>query len=245
MRFSRSVCLLAIATWQLLATCVAANTVPFHVPYIEEFIATAQNWRTSSSAPAGAATYNAAGGPSGDSYISSAFTTPVSGPAGNAQVVFRARDQYASSGNIFFGNWIAAGVPSIDFWFRQDTGQEISLGMRLSVLDNPGQAMLARFPDKLPSGVWTHLTLDISPTNPQLVDETGPTHDNFIPVFESVNYITFFADLSGPLIPSSTVLTFGLDRFTVVPEPASWQLAVLGAVALGLIVCFRRRRATC
>ena len=160
----------------------------------------------------------------------------------SAQVVFRARDQYESSSNIFFGDWISAGVPSVDFWFRQDTGQNISVGMRLSVFENAGQAMLARFPDKVPSGVWTHLTMAINSTNPQLVDEAGPTHDNFVAIFEHVNYITFFADRSSPLIANSTVLNFGLDRFTVVPEPSGWQLAWSGFPLLGLAVWARRRR---
>lgn len=150
-----------------------------------------------------------------------------------------ARNTVNSSSNAFFGDWIANDVTRIDLWVRHDAATALNLGLRIPT--SAGfPAMLGRFPDAIQPNVWTLLSMDINNTNPELLDETGPTHNNFNSVFSNVTYLQLFADLSGQA--NSATIHFDLDRVTIVPEPSAWLMAGLGLPALGLAIRARRRR---
>jgi hypothetical protein len=237
MRIVRSFALVAL----LGCSLGVSNAMAVTLPVIENFNSTNQNWKNSNSALTQDTTWISSGGPSGasDAFIQSTFTTPASGTPSASQVLFRARNTVNSSGNVFFGNWIADGVQSVDFWIRQDTGSSIDLGLRIPT--SAGfPAMLGRFPIQIPSNVWTHVSMAINATNPELLDETGPTHANFSSVFSNVTYLQIFANLSG--LPNSTTVHFDVDGFRLVPEPSTWVLASCGGVSM-LLACIRRRRA--
>jgi hypothetical protein len=219
----------------------ASAALALTIPTTENFDATNQNWKNSVSALTQDATWINGGGPAGaaDAFIESSFTTAASGTPSASQVVFRARDTVDSSNDAFFGNWIAGGVTTLDFWIRHDAATPLNLGLRLPT--SAGfPAMLGRFPVAVQPNTWTHLTMDINSTNPQLLDETGPTHANFNAVFSNVTYLQVFADLSGQA--NSTVINFDLDKVSLVPEPSTWLMAAMGLPTLGLAIRARRRR---
>jgi len=219
----------------------ASAALALTLPTTENFDATNQNWKNSVSALTQNATWISGGGPSGvgDAFIESSFTTAATGTPSASQVVFRARDTVDSSNDAFFGNWIDAGVTTLDFWIRHDAATPLNLGLRLPT--SAGfPAMLGRFPVAVQPNTWTHLTMAINNSNPELLDETGPTHANFNAVFSNLTYLQIFADLSGQ--GNSTVINFDLDKVSLVPEPSTWLMAGMGLPALGLAIRARRRR---
>jgi len=237
MRSVHSFALIALLSCSFGVSSAMAVTLPV----IENFNSTNQNWKNSNIALTQDTTWISGGGPNGasDAFIESTFTTPVSGAASASQVLFRARNTVNSSGNVFFGNWIADGVQSVDFWIRQDSGSAINLGLRIPT-STGFPAMLGRFPTPIQPNVWTHVSMAINATNPELLDETGPTHANFNSVFSNVTYLQIFANLSG--LPNSTTVHFDVDAFRLVPEPSTWVMAGCGGVSM-LVTCVRRRMA--
>jgi hypothetical protein len=237
MSFVQRVSLWALVGWSVTVSPAFALTIP----YTENFDSTNENWKNSVSNLSQNATWVGSGGPDGasDAFIRSSFTTAPTGTPGSAQVVFRARDTVDSSSDAFFGNWIAGGPTSIDLWVRHDAATPINLGLRIPT--SAGfPAMLGRFPDPIQPNTWTHLTMAINNTNPQLLDETGPTHNNFNAVFSNVTYLQLFADFSAQ--GNSTLINVDLDQVNLVPEPSTWLLAGLGVPAIGLAIRSRRRR---
>jgi hypothetical protein len=233
-----------VSLWALVGCSLSVSSaLAVSVPYSENFDSSNQNWKNSVSNLSQDATWVSGGGPggAGDAFIESTITTPASGTPSSAQVVFRARNTVNSSNNEFFGDWITENVTRIDLWVRHDAPTALDLGLRIPTsMGFP--AMLGRFPDPIQPNVWTLLSMDINDTNPELLDETGPTHNNFNPVFSNVTYLQLFANLSG--LPNSTTVHFDLDRVTIVPEPSTWLMAGLGLPALGLAIRARRRRRT-
>jgi hypothetical protein len=227
----------------LLAAVVSAISQPAYatVPYTENFTTDASNWRDTNGA---VATYVPSGGPDGSSYITStasAFFLDTGDPV----VVFRGQDEFNSSADAFVGNWLADGINHFSTWVRHNAPVPLDFFVRFAQSDNfPGTAA-----DKgalIPPNTWTQLSYDIDPSkifNPT----TNPTGYLF-PEGPSSFFSSTFGNLGNIQVGYSVPAGFGLDQNSyafaldqpsIVPEPASWFLAM----SFASVAFMRRRRA--
>jgi hypothetical protein len=216
------------------STAVQAVTVPF----TEHFADDVSNWAD----PTGLAllTYVSSGGPDDSSYASTdfAFDGAGGGEAGSSVVLFRGQDEFASSDDAFFGNWIADGVGRMTAQVRHNAPLPLNFFVRFSGPGNFPGAVAVQFVPVFPN-TWTTLDFDMSHGNPHFVTFEG---SNYGAVFSNVGHLQIGVSIPAALAEDTTAYTFGLDQVSVleVPEPSAWLLA-LGAAAG--ISAWRRRRA--
>jgi hypothetical protein len=217
--------------------CCLGNRALAAFPFLEDFTNDAANWTQSS----GGALLNhvASGGPNDDPYVTRNATLPVyqaPGPMGPAAVVvFRGEQTPLASNGGFNGNWLAAGIRKVTAYVRHDAGVPLSYTFRFADPNNsPGASYVT---DPVPSGMWTKLSVDVTPTSPQWLTYGAGTHAT---VFDNIGRIQISAIV--PVGSDGTQsVAFDLDRVTVaVPEPAT--LVVGATAAAGLALAARRRR---
>lgn len=217
----------------LLFCCVGSSAEAALIgnPLLEEFDASAQNWRVAVSA--NTATWVSGGGPdgAGDAFIRSTFTTPGSSP----QVVLRARLSEPASDGIFFGDW-TGGQKVINFSVRHNAPTPLTFGLRFPMPAN-FPAMNGTFSDAVDPNEWTQLTLVVNESNPLWINEGAVFND----VFSNVTNIQLYANLGS--LPAATTIDVDLDNFQVVPEPSTIAIAAMGLPAMVLAgVRYRRRK---
>jgi hypothetical protein len=224
----------ALATVALAMLTVPAAAATF---FSEDFSGGNANWRFNTATPLTAV---ASGGVDGGAYVSHTLTLPAAPTA--SQILFRAQTPFNSSGLAYTGNWQSLGVYEVSAWVRQNTGQPLVLNARVaSEFNFPGASYysaIAPDPANLPSGVWTKLTFDVTPTSPQnVVYETS-----YGEVFSAVGNLQFGINIPAGLNAGGP-FTFDLDRVQIlrVPEPAVAGLASLAAAGLAFVR--RRNRA--
>lgn len=215
----------------LLTSTAGAVTVPF----TEDFSANNSNWGKSPSVFT-AADYVSTGGPTGagDGFISNAFTF-AGGDLG--QLVFRGQDNFNSSGNAFVGNWIGT-VNTLSFWIRQNSDTPLRVGIRMAVAGSsfPGANIVAQTP--VQPNVWTLINIPISETPGAGYIYTGEGAP-LSAVTGNLGKIQILAQRE--TLAVGTVVTFGVDKISIVPEPSSLVLAGFGLAAAGAMVVRRRR----
>ena len=214
------------ACWALIAgislLAGAGATQAATIPFTEEFSATSNGWVNFSS---GAVVHSATGGPegAGDGFIS-ATRNFVSSVSNDATTFVRGHDSLNASGDAFVGNWIAESVTQFSYWVRHDAGIPLTFGTRLaSPLNSPGANAIA---SEVPSGVWTRIEFEISAASPQFTSFEG---SNFNTVFSSIGNLQLTVR-PGHLKGVNQVVTFDVDKVSVVPEPSS--MVLLGNAAL-------------
>jgi len=203
------------------------------VPTVETFAADAANWADNSGLAL--LTHVASGGPDGSGYAATNFAFNMGGGAGGDSVVlFRAQDEFNSSGNAFVGNWLADGITKLTVAVRHNAPEPLTYFARLSGPGNSPGATAIEFAPVVPN-VWTELEFEISPASPQFVTFEG---SDFGTVFSNVGHVQIGVSIPALLASDTTLYTFGLDDVVAVPEPAS--LALLATVAaLGLLTRHR------
>jgi hypothetical protein len=205
-----------------LGGAAAANPV---LPANEDFNAGAANWFDA----AGATTLDAvaSGSFDGSGFVTATTTVPDPVPPFGS-ILFRAQDEYGSSGGVFEGDWSAAGVDAVSFWVRHDAAAPLTFFARMAgPLNFPGASSIGFVP-VLPN-VWTQVTLDVAESSPSLFLE-GDTYAN---VFSNIGHLQIGVQPTDALIGT----TFNVDLDQVVVTPAPGALAVLA-----LLGCRRRRR---
>lgn len=252
--FTRNATLLAILCVLSVASRDAAATAPFAkeefatdgpniasavtvtVPFTEEFAADGANWRDRAMSPV---TWNSTGGPDGGSYASMS-TTFTSNIAGDTVVLFRAQDEFNSSGNAFVGDWAGSGVRMVTAYVRHDAAAPLSFFARITPAANfPGAIALQFGP--IPSGQWSLLALPVLEDGPNLIFEGG----DHASIFGAVGHLQFGAIVPAALAGSATPITFQLDkpsiRDTSIPAVSEWGLAAmtLGLLSLGTVAIRR------
>jgi hypothetical protein len=223
-------CWAFIAGLSLLAGAGATQAAA--IPFTEEFSATSNGWVNFSS---GAMVHSATGGPegAGDGFIS-ATRNFVSSVSNDATTYVRGHDSLNASGDAFVGNWIAESVTQFSYWVRHDAGIPLTFGTRLaSPLNSPGANAIA---SEVPSGVWTRIEFEISAASPQFTSFEG---SNFNTVFSSIGNIQLTVR-PGDLKGVNQLVTFDVDKVSVVPEPSSAVL--LGTVGLVCALLATKRR---
>ena len=198
------------------------------VPFTETFSADAANWRdTTGTSPLD---WSAAGGPNGGAFTQTAFSFANSA-ANDTPILFRAQDEFGSSGGAFVGNWVTDGVTGFAASVRQDTGVPLNFFVRFASPANfPGANNVFFVP--VPSGTWTDIFAPLP--NANLIYEGPLTYNQ---VFSNVGHVQIGVAVPGSLAGSQADFQFGLDNVSIVPEPAT-----LGLLAIGGLAGFLRTR---
>lgn len=200
------------------------------VPFTEEFVEDAANWRESSGTMSLA--WAMSGGPDDSSHAHGVFNF-IDSVEGDTPAMFRAHDEYGSSGGAFEGDWIDAGVTEFSAMVLHDAGVPLSFFTRFASPDNFPGAIGVEFAP-VPSGRWSRLSFAIDPNNPQFVSFEG---SDFETVFSRIGHIQIGVTVPEALAGVDRDITFRIDKPSVVPEPAA--LALIG---IGGLVLLRRRR---
>lgn len=200
------------------------------VPFTEGFDADAANWFD----PAGAALldWNADGGPSGagDGHVTTDFAFSNAGPFGTT--LFRAQDEFGSSGGAFEGNWMASGVDTLSFWFKHDVPVPINVFARLAGPANfPGAAAVSFVP--VAPNTWTEVAIPVFEGAPNIMLEGTSYAD----VFSNIGHIQIGISTPEGFENDTTMYSYALDNVSITPAPGA-----LGLLALAGLAGRRRRR---
>ncbi len=212
--------------------CLAAPA-PGHaatVPFTEDFTTNVYNWADNSAM--NLLNYVASGGPDGGSYASASTAL-----AGTSMVLFRAQDEFNSSGHALEGNWIADGVGEFSAFVRHNAPVPLTYFGRFSGPANSPGGTAIKFAPLLP-GAWTQLKFNISPANPEFVTFES---SSFSTVFSNVGHVQLGVNVPAALAGNMTQYTFDIDKATIaaqVPEPS----ALIAFVVAGMHLAFWRGR---
>ena len=222
-----------LAAIVVLSACLPASlAMAVTVPFTEDFVGGAANWRDSASNPAG---YVASGGVGGigDGFISIERTFSPTADPNFASTIFRGHDSFASSGHAFVGDWLGAGVSEFSFWIRHNASSDLSFGTRFATSSNsPGANALSSLGLIAPPNEWTRLAIPISPA---AIAPEGPA-SFFANVFSNLGNLQISAR---PGTSVGSTVRFDLDRVSIVPEPTTFAF-LMGAA--GAVICRRRVR---
>jgi hypothetical protein len=210
------------------------------LPFIEEFASGNANWLNE---PGASATWMPTGGADGGGYISytpPAFTSNSSGAfsAPPFQLMFRANNSTSSSGGAFVGNWLSGGVASLNLAVRHNYETSLNFYARLAASTPPGAAASLAYDGAfaIAPNAWTSVSIPIVNSNPPFLSYGS---GSFNGIFSNILNMQF-----GLYLPASTAFTalqMDIDNVSIVPEPGTVGLVVIGLAGLGLL---RRRQVT-
>ncbi len=203
------------------------TTVGATVPFVEDFSADAANWREATGTTP--LDWIATGGPDGGTFASTTLNF-VDLATNDTPVMFRGHSAYGSSGSAFVGDWVSSGVDEFSLYVRQDTGMSLNFFTRFASPGNfPGAAKVFVIP--VPTDTWTEISTMLP--DPSLVFE-GPF--TYTQVFGNVGNVQVGVSVPAALAGVDQDFTFGIDKISIVPEPATLALLLGG----GLLVVRRR-----
>lgn len=218
-----------VASTLMVAHRAAAATVPF----TETFNANSANWFVDSLGTT-PLIWNATGGPDGSAFASIAFNLVNSAP-NDTPLLFRAQDEFGSSGGAFVGNWVTDGVNGFSASVRHNAGVPLNFFVRFAGPANfPGANNVFFVP--VPSGTWTELTAVLP--NPNLIFEGPFTYNQ---VFSNIGHVQIGISVPQGLAGVDAPFSFDIDNVGIVPEPTSLALLAIGACVIGRRVTSRRR----
>ncbi|HWL92622.1 MAG TPA: hypothetical protein VNT79_03735 [Phycisphaerae bacterium] len=202
------------------------------VPFTEHFPADEANWRDA--AGINEATWLSAGGPTNDSYVATDHSFSAN-PADSFQSIFRGHDAYDSSGDAFVGNWLADGATGFSAWVRHDAPLPLNFFARYAKPMSAGAASFEVVP-VLPD-TWTQLTFNLAFGTSNLILEGPPSPAFYNSVFSDIHDVQIGVQTPSALAGTADSYTFGLDRVSLLPEPAS-----VGLIAVAFVALIRPRR---
>ena len=204
----------------ICTACALAGTVPF----TEEFETDAAGWYDTPGSLLLA--WASDGGPDNSSHAMGAFNFLSSSP-GDTPLLFRAQDEFNSSGGAFEGNWITGGVSEFSAFVRHDAGLPLTYFVRFSSPFNfPGAVALNFAP--VPSTTWTLISFEIDPGSPQFISFEG---SDFETVFSNIGHVQIGASVPEGLAGIDQGFVFGLDKAAIIPEPGTLAILLLGSGA--------------
>jgi hypothetical protein len=206
------------------------------LPFIEEFASGNANWLNE---PGASATWMPTGGADGGGYISytpPAFTSNSSGAfsAPPFQLMFRANNSTSSSGGAFVGNWLSGGVASLNLAVRHNYETSLNFYARLAGVGGAGASLAFDASFAVAPNAWTSVSIPIVNSNPPFLSYGS---GSFNGIFSNILNMQF-----GLYLPASTAFTalqMDLDNVSIVPEPGTVGLVVIGLAGLGIL---RRRQ---
>jgi hypothetical protein len=214
------------------STAAFAATVPF----VEEFAADASNWYDGGGAAV--VDWSPAGGPDGSSHVLTTVNIVAAAP-GDTPTLYRAQDEFGSSGGAFEGNYIAEGVVEFRAHVRHDAPFPLTFFTRFSGPANFPGAIAVNFVPVFPNQ-WTEIVIAIDPANPQFISFEGA---DFNAVFSNVGHVQVGVSVAEGQAGFPFDINVDLDKATItggqaVPAVSTWGLIVL---ALGLAVAAKLR----
>ncbi len=211
--------LLCTGVITLVMPCAAAFGTT--VPFTEDFTTDAANWRDN--AGTSVVGWVPSGGPDGSAFVTTTFNF-VGSTSEDMPALFRAQDEFGSSGGAFVGNWINDQVERISFRVRHDAGVPLTFFMRFADPANfPGAAAVVAVP--VPSGQWT--AANIALPNPELIFEGPFVYGD---VFDNIGHVQIGVLAPAPLIGVDQSVTFDLDKVAIVnnvPTVSEWGVAAM------------------
>jgi hypothetical protein len=207
----------------MLGLALAAPAGAATIGYVEDFSVDASGWTNSG----GPLTWVASGGPDGGSYVS--FNGPSINNPGTIQ--FRTSSAAASGGN-FAGSWLSPGVSVLSAEVLHDAPAPVNVFFRITTGVN-SPAIIGVVPVPVLPNTWTQVSLTLFPGNPLIIPEGPPSTYNT--VLSSVTNVQ--VGFAVPVELEGTNFTYGLDKVTIVPEPAT-----AGILASGLVLLAAGRR---
>lgn len=220
------------------AVLVVSSALAVDVPSSEPFAANSAGWRETDGLTN--LVWNAAGGADGLGYVSMnhsfANDLATNPPAVSPPVLMNAFSGWNSSGNVFFGNWIAAGVTGFSFSFRHNVPEPLTVFARFADPANFPGATAIRFAP-LPANTWATITFSIDPTSPNFVSFEG---SNFANVFDNIGRVQIGVFVSQTLALTTPSYTFDLDNVQLIPTPGAASVLAFA----GVLAARRRRSAT-
>ena len=209
-----------------VAFACAGGTGAATVPFLEDFEFGPADWRDNTG---GLPAWLASGGPDNSSYVTASYLVPPDLPP-FGEIMFRAQDEFGSSGNNFFGNWITDGVKEFSYWVRHDAPGPLLVFARWASPDNFPGAVGIDFAEPVLSGAWTQLVVSIFEGNPEIIIEGG----TFEGVFSNIGHVQI--GIIKPAEYIGATITLDLDKVAITPAPGGLALLAIAGLAV------RRRR---
>ncbi len=231
----------------MLSCLVTATAMAQSVVFTESFSTDTANWATAGVLQPG---YQSSGGGDGGGYIESElltfdgnFSSSFGGPA--TAVLFRARDEFDSSGDALFGDWVDQQYVGLSFSIRHNAPLPMQFFARIASSNNQNGASVANGQVVLPN-VWTEVVLDASRGSGEIISfgAAAGQPDSYGFVFSNIGrvQISGFEPFGLTDSQSQADLLFELDNVQLhaVPEPTSLVLVACGLL-LGACPFSRRR----
>lgn len=226
---------LALAAALTAALLTAGNASALTAPFTEDFTSDAAGWEDALNNPL---TWNAAGGPDGSSYVSTAFNYfGFFSPFGGGPVTFRATASDDPSGGAFIGDWLGGGIAALSVFVRQETGVDLTFFLRVATnFGFPGAVIDNE--TVVPSGVWTRLVFPIDPDSPLCVVE-GTTCAGAL---SNVGNLQLGTSAPAALTELDQAFVLAIDQVSLVPVPEPGSALLVGGSVLALAAAGRRQR---
>ena len=204
------------------------------LPFTEGFEVNTSNWLSGvSQAPNWSATGGAVGG-------GAIFTSGTIDTSGFGPIIFRGNNAATASGGAFVGNWLTAGVSAFSAYVWHDGPVAMNFYARFD--KGAGSAASSNNFLVAPS-TWTQINipiLDSLGTSGQIFQSYGAAGSGgFSSIFSDIKNIQIALGAAQDASTHGQTYTVGLDSISIVPEPGTGSLGLLGLIVLG---AYRRMR---
>lgn len=212
--------------------CLGAVHAVSVLPFTEKFEVSSSSWLNGSSQ---VPVYSAGGGLGGGGSI---FTNGTIDTSGFGPIIFRGNNAAGASGGAYVGNWLTAGVTEFSAYVWHDGPVALNFYARFD--KGAGSAASSNNFLVAPS-TWTQISipiLDALGTSGQTFQSYGAAGPGgFNSIFSDIKNIQIALGAAQDASTHGQTYTVGLDSVSIVPEPGTGMLLMLG---MGLVASFRR-----
>jgi hypothetical protein len=216
----------------VLAVLIADGRAVTVLPFTEGFDSGASNWLNGGFQTPN---YASSGGLFNSGYISTSATIDTTG---FGPIVFRRNNSTSASDKAFVGDWLLAGVSEFSAYVWHNAPVALNFYARFD--KGAGSAASSNNFLVAPS-IWTQiniLILDSLGTTGQIFQSYGAAGaGGFNTIFSDIKNVQIALGAAQDASTHGQTYTVGLDSVSIVPEPGTGMLLMLG---LGLVASFRR-----